>query len=535
MTQENEKSLPTKSKRVVDSKIKRTVLLLSMFFCIFCTQFSNAGLGPSLGKISSELHNSEDMSWYMTSFTLTSVVFQLLGVRISDCLGRRRTELYSFTMFFIISFITGFSINNAMFIAGRALQGITAGIAQTNISASLVDLFNMKDRIKYQPMVYMAFTVAIIISPNHLSWRWIFWLTAIICFPVLVSLYFYLQIEIKPEQTISKENLKTLTKRIDPIGCVLVSTAIVFFLMGMHLGGESIEYTWSSPMVIGFLCGSVGLFMLFLIFEKFIASVPLFPSAVIMNKDLILCYIQQFANGWHYPLVNLVLFIEYQAVFGATTTEAALRLVPASILNVVSNYMGTRISYKLGSPKYVNMVGTIINIIASFLLLFVENPSSSVSTQTGIIIMYEFGMGFCSQISVLSYQMILENTHPHLVPVSLSLGRCIVLCGITVSISFSLSLLQSLMTIDIEGLKSLQPAIYDAIIKSGAQINYSKVRNLTPEIAKKTIQQMYHDNIRYIVYSHLFWSIICLICVIFAKVPSLKKKKAEFDAEENRK
>jgi hypothetical protein len=181
------------------------------------------------------------------------------------------------------------------------------------------------------------------------------------------------------------------------------------------------------------------------------------------------------------------------------------------------------------------MVGTIINIIASFLLLFVENPSSSVSTQTGIMIMYEFGMGFCSQISVLSYQLILEHTHPHLVPVSLSLGRCILVCGVTVSISFSLSLLQYCMTNDMNGLKTLQPTIYDIIMKSGSQVNYSKVRDLTSETAKKTIQQMYHNNIRYIIYSHLFWSIICLICVIFAKIPPLQKKKDKNDTEENRK
>lgn len=170
---------------------------------------------------------------------------------------------------------------------------------------------------------------------------------------MLVTLYLYLQIEIKPEQTISKDNLKTLLKRIDPVGCILISASLIFFLMGMHFGGESVEYTWSSPLVIGFLCGSVVLLILFLIFEKLITPLPLFPSAVVLNKDLFLCYIQQFANGWHYPLLNLVLFIEYQAVYDATTTEAALRLVPASILNIVSNFIGTRICYRIGTTKVV--------------------------------------------------------------------------------------------------------------------------------------------------------------------------------------
>ncbi|KAI8881167.1 hypothetical protein K501DRAFT_274854 [Backusella circina FSU 941] len=86
--------LPMKPKRVVDSRIKKTILLILRFplnrliFCAFFALFSNAGLGPVLGSVANDLNDNKNMSWYMTVFSLASTICQLLGIRVSDCLGR---------------------------------------------------------------------------------------------------------------------------------------------------------------------------------------------------------------------------------------------------------------------------------------------------------------------------------------------------------------------------------------------------------------------------------------------------------------
>jgi hypothetical protein len=104
-------------------------------------------------------------------------------------------------------------------------------------------------------------------------------------------------------------------------------------------------------LVIGFFAGFGLLFLLFLGFEKFVTSRPLFPSPAVLDIDLILCYIQQFVIGLQYILFDVLIFIQYQAVENMTPTEASIELLPASILHVVSIIVGGKISYRFENPK----------------------------------------------------------------------------------------------------------------------------------------------------------------------------------------
>ncbi|KAI8881166.1 hypothetical protein K501DRAFT_274853 [Backusella circina FSU 941] len=185
------------------------------------------------------------MSWYMTVFSLSATIFQLLGVRVSECLGRQRTLLALTSSTFVITLVCGFSVNSEMFIACRLIQ--------------------------------VCFILGLIFFV-----------------PVNIGFYYLIDIPLKPEQSLSKENLKTLMRRIDPIGCILIASGMTLFLLGMHLGSASDSYTWSSPLVIGFLAGFGLLLLIFLVFEKFISPCPLFSSSVVLDIHLALCYIQQF-------------------------------------------------------------------------------------------------------------------------------------------------------------------------------------------------------------------------------------------------
>lgn len=168
---------------------------------------------------------------------------------------------------------------------------------------------------------------------------------------VNIGFYYLIDIPLQPEQRLSKENLKTLIDRIDPIGCFFIASGIALFLLAMHFGSTSRSYTWSSPLVIGFFVGFGLLFLIFLGFEKFITPHPLFPSPVILDIHLMLCYVQQFINGWNFMLCDLLLFIQYQAVENLTPTEASLRLLPAVIIHVAATVVAGKISYKFENPK----------------------------------------------------------------------------------------------------------------------------------------------------------------------------------------
>jgi hypothetical protein len=167
----------------------------------------------------------------------------------------------------------------------------------------------------------------------------------------VVIIYLLLDIPLKPDQTLSRENLNTLLKRIDPIGCILAAISIVLFLLGMHFPSASMGYTWSSPLVIGFIAGSCGTLIVFLVFEKFVSPRPLFPSQVILDFHLMCVYIQRFMTGFCYVVFEVLVFIQLQAVYDTTATQAAIRLIPGTICLIICSITGSRLTRKLDRPK----------------------------------------------------------------------------------------------------------------------------------------------------------------------------------------
>ncbi|KAI8881544.1 hypothetical protein K501DRAFT_274507 [Backusella circina FSU 941] len=503
-----------RTKRVVDSKIKKTMLLTLIVLGIFSALFPNAGLGPVLGSIASGLHDSKNMSWYMTVFSLASSEFtilyfdificikgdtlaisQLLSVRISDCLGRRRTLLAATCLALIFTLISGFSVNSEMFIACRLIQVLGS------------------------------------VFVDHLSWRYIFWFTAILFAPVNIGFYYLIDIPLKAEQRLSKENLKTLTDRIDPVGCFLIASGLALFLLAMYLGSASSSYTWSSPLVIGFFAGFGLLFLLFLIFEKFITPRPLFPSAVILDIHLILCYIQQFICGWNFILCDLLVFIQYQAVYNLTPTEASIQLLPVSLIHIIATVLAGRISYRFENPKAVTIAGNILNVIAVSLILFVQKMDTNAVTRIVLMSIFEVGMALCDVASALCYQMVLEKKVPHLVATSTSLARCSMSCGITIGVAYVLSLLQSQSITGFHALEINQPDAYNEIMAYGAAYNYDRIKDVPSSSVRQILNLMYFVNIRNIIYGFFVSSLVSLFCAIFAKIPSIVKVPSDKSVE----
>jgi hypothetical protein len=162
--------------------------------------------------------------------------------------------------------------------------------------------------------------------------------------PTFIIIYLLLNIPLKPDQQISRKNLKLLLfRRIDPVGCLTASVGVVLFLTSLNLASTS-PSLWSSPLVLGLLGGSIVTGIVFIIFEKVVTPWPLFPSAmVIENRDLVLSYLLVFICGWHYIVFDLLVFIEYQTVYNATPTEAGLVLIPSTISFIISSLVASKV------------------------------------------------------------------------------------------------------------------------------------------------------------------------------------------------
>ncbi|KAI8888387.1 hypothetical protein K501DRAFT_268014 [Backusella circina FSU 941] len=501
----SEKSVKTLHE--TDSKAKRR-LLIGLALCVCCANNTDVAIGPAIGRVAYDFHDSKNMSWTLLICISTNsgenirlsgevirfyFVYNGQVINTSAFIGISVGVCQSVGLYITLYFMHLKILTNSVLLASSYSNGCL-----------LLDLFSLEDRIKYQPISFTAYGVTCVISP--------------IIGGILVD------IPIKPEQRLSKTNMKALVTRIDPIGIILITIAVTLFLIGVNMGSLSKSYSWSSPLVIGLLVGSAIITLLFILFESFISSMPLFPSEIILDVRLGLAYLQVFLNGSQYVFFELFAFILYQSVYNASPTEAGLRLIPSTVCYILTNIAQSKITRLFRSSKICNVTGNLFTVIGSISLIYVQGIDTSIGVQIVCMITYGIGIGLCGQSAAVSAQLILEQKDPKLVATALGFVRCIIIFSGTVCTAIVLSLLQTQLLLNLENIRFSQPHIYESIIDSGAIYSYVKVHLVTSQDVLHSLQWIYLKSIKSTI-------TMGLMCSIIERTPTIPHKKKVCDVE----
>ena len=128
-------------------------------------------------------HRPATQQWIVTAYTLTFGGFLLLGGRIADFWGRKRTYLTGAVGFAVASALGGLAQNEAMLFAARALQGAFGALLAPASLALLTVLFtDTKERAKafavYGAIAGGGSAVGLLLGgvlTEYADWRWCFW------------------------------------------------------------------------------------------------------------------------------------------------------------------------------------------------------------------------------------------------------------------------------------------------------------------------------------------------------------------------
>src|SRR3712207_1204833 len=97
------------------------LLAAAQFVVILDASIVNVAL-PSIGR---DLQFSQDdLSWVVNAYVLVFGGFLLLGGRLADLLGRRRTFMAGLVVFALASLAGGLAQSDVQLIAARAAQGL---------------------------------------------------------------------------------------------------------------------------------------------------------------------------------------------------------------------------------------------------------------------------------------------------------------------------------------------------------------------------------------------------------------------------
>ncbi|WEW59953.1 hypothetical protein PRK78_005435 [Emydomyces testavorans] len=223
--------------------------------------------------------NETSYTWMASSYLLANAACLPLWGKLSDIWGRKIIILLANILFLVGSLICALASNLAMFLAGRALQGVGGGGILILCQICVSDLFSTRERPVYYAMFGAVWAIAGALGPviggaltQNVTWRWCFYVNLPVGGISFFILLFWLHIE-SP-----KTPLIAGLQAIDWLGTLTIIGGTIMLLFGLEFGG--IKYPWNSATTICLIVFGIIVLGLFWLVERKIAKYPIMPTAL---------------------------------------------------------------------------------------------------------------------------------------------------------------------------------------------------------------------------------------------------------------
>jgi len=222
--------------------------------------------------------SNADRQWIVTAYALGFGGLLLLGGRLSDLLGRRRTFLIGLVGFAGASAFGGAATGFAMLVIARAVQGAFGALLAPSALSILTVTFTRPDERGKAFGVYGAIAgaggaVGLLLGgilTEYLSWRWCLYVNVFIAAVALVGALRLLVNQPRNPDV-----------RIDGPGTVLAVTGLVSFVYGLS---EAETQGWGAPVTVALIACGVILLVGFVLVEQRVDH-PLLPLRVVLDRN----------------------------------------------------------------------------------------------------------------------------------------------------------------------------------------------------------------------------------------------------------
>jgi EmrB/QacA subfamily drug resistance transporter len=386
----------------------RLVILGAVMLVLFLSSLDQTIVGTALPRIVTDLHGSEQYAWVVTIYLLTSTITVPIYGKLSDVYGRRPLLLIGIGLFLLGSALSGLSQNIEQLIMFRAIQGLGAG-ALFPISLAIVgDLFDPRERGRYQGIFGGVFGISFLLGPliggfftDHVSWHWIFYVNI----PVGIAAFAAISSKLP---NMRREN--TSVRDFDYLGTAVFTAGVVPLLIGLSNKGTTAADgslpSWGSPEVGGLMAIGIVLLVVFVWIEHR-ATQPIVPLTLFRDRTFSASILATLAVsiGMFAGIIYLPRF--YQVVRGVSATQSGYETWPLLLGLIGGSVLTGRLISRTG--RYRKLVVTSACLLLVGMLLMTTLTATTPNWELwGFMLVVGVGVG----PGMSGYTTIVQNVVP---------------------------------------------------------------------------------------------------------------------------
>lgn len=328
--------------------------------------------------------STTDLTWVVSSYTLTFGGLLLLGGRAGDILGRRRVFMTGILLFTFASLLGGLAQEPWQLLAARVLQGVGGAIASPTSLALITTTF------PEGPERNRAFGVFAAVSAGGgaigllaggmltewLDWRWVLFVNVPIGVLIAVLTPLYIN------------ESERHTGRFDIAGAMTSTLGMASLVYGFIRAADE---GWRDSLTIGSFVAAVPLLLAFAFIESR-AKEPITPLRMFADRNRSGTYVimLSLAAAMFGMFFYIVLFV--QNVLEYSPIEAGLAFLPVTVVIAIGAGLSQRFLPVLG-PKPFMLTGSALVVVGLAWQALISADSSYVGGVLGPMLLFGFGMG----------------------------------------------------------------------------------------------------------------------------------------------
>ncbi len=327
-----------------------------------------------------------DRQWIVTAYSLAFGSLLLLGGRIGDMVGRKRALIIGLVGFAAASALGGASVNFAMLVIARTVQGAFGALLAPSVLALLTTTFTDPAERGQAFGIYGAIAGAggalgLLLGgilTSYASWRWTLFVNLVFAACAIIGAVLWL----KSDRGADHDPL-------DLPGLFLVAGGLFCLVFGFSHAETTM---WSNPYTIGFLVAGVVLLAAFAYFETK-AKYPLLPPRVVLSRTRggsILAML--FASV---GIFGVFLFLTYylQGTLGFSPVKTGIAFLPLVAALATTAQISNRSLLPRFGPKPIVPIGLLVCAAALYGLHLVGLHSSYFTHVLPYLLVLGIGFG----------------------------------------------------------------------------------------------------------------------------------------------